>query len=223
MSAKVKITKREIKEDKFTTSMILARDWLLEKWQITAIIAAIIVVVIIGIVFVSSMQKDKAVEGNNRLNMAIAKMKNLNYQEAILDFGSILDDFGGNLAARAQFYLANAHYDSRNYDEALNNYKIYFDKYHADKLSTASALGGIAACMENKQDFVAAGDKYLEAIDYYPQSASAPDYYLGAVRCFVLGNNLERAGQAHTAMKEKFPNNEYLRVASRLLAGLKVN
>jgi TolA-binding protein len=150
-------------------------------------------------------------------------MRQQNLQEAIIELGAIENDYGGSIAARAQFNLANAHYESRNYDEAIANFQEYIDKYHSDKFTTSSAIAGIAACMENKQDFQDAGDKYTEAIEYYPEGASAPDYYLGAVRCYVLAGDSERASQIHADMKEKYPANEYYRIATRLLMGTKIN
>ncbi|MFH2034877.1 MAG: tetratricopeptide repeat protein [Candidatus Zixiibacteriota bacterium] len=222
MGSKVKITKRDMKEDKFTTSMILAKNWLEEHWQIVAIIAAIIAVVIIGAVYMSKMQEGKRLEGIEKLTSAITKLRQLNYQEAILDFNAIVDDNSGDVAATAQFYLANAHYESRNYDEAMNNYEKYINKYHHDKLMTASAYAGIGACLENKQEYLTAGDKYLQAVNYYPKSASAADYYLAAVRNYVLAKDAGKAEIAYEQMGENFKNTDYYNIATRHIMTLRI-
>jgi len=82
-------------------------------------------------------------------------------------------------------------------------------------------MAGIAACLENKQEFAAAGDKYYEAVTYFPESASSGDYYLGAVRCYVAAKDLPKAEQAYSELEEKFVGSEYLRTATRLMMSLK--
>jgi TolA-binding protein len=223
MGTKVKITKRDIKEDKFTTSMLLAKDWLSERWQIVAIAAVVVIVVIVAIVYFSNLQKERAQLGSEQLSQAVLKMRQMNYQEAIIDFARIADEFGGGVASRAQFYLANAHYDSRNYEEAITNYQKYLDKYgNDDPLTSSSAIAGVAACMENQQQYLAAGDKYLEAIAFYPKTATAADYYLGSVRCYVLAGDSARAEQALSELNDKFPRSEQSLSAIRLIMSVRI-
>jgi TolA-binding protein len=217
MRSKVKITKQQIKQDKFTTAMLQAKEWLMTNWQITSIIAAIAVLVIVGVIYIVGSRSGKQMEAASRLASAYAELKRDNSQVAILELGSIADDYSGYIAGRAQFYLANAHYDNRNYDEAINDYQKYIDKFHENKLTTASAIAGIAYCMENKQEFIPAGEKFLEAIKYYPGTPLAPDYYVGAVRCFTAADDFSRADEVLTDMKEKFPNTDYTRQAIMLV------
>ncbi len=217
MRTKVRITKQQIKQDKFTTAMIKAKDWLMINWQVTAIVAAIILLAVIGIVYIVSTKSGKQQEAASRLAAAYAELKKDNSQVAILELSSIAEDYTGYIAARAQFYLANAHYESRNYDEAIANYQKYIDKFHEDKITTASAIAGIAYCMENKQEFVPAGEKFLEAVKYYPDSPSAPDYYLGAIRCFTTAQDFTRADQILDELNEKYPNTDYARRATMLV------
>ncbi len=221
MKTKIRISKKDIKQDKFTATMLIAKDWLTERWQPVAIGVAVVVIAAVAVVYFINLQESKQLEAATRLQNAFIKMRQMNYQEAIVEFGQIVDNYGGEIGARAQFYLANAHYESRNYDEAISNYQRFIDKYHTTKLMTASAIAGVAACLENKREFLQAGDKYVEAINFYPESPSAPDYYLGAVRTYVLGGDIGKAEQSLTEMKDKFAGNEYLKTATRLLMGAK--
>jgi TolA-binding protein len=216
MRAKVKITKRQMKEDKFTTFMLRARDEFLERWQIIAISAAIVIVAIVAIVYFFNLQKTRQIEADNRLTKAIAELRRSNYQVAILELGSIADDYSGRVAGMALFNLANAHYESKNYDEAIANYQKFIDKYDFDRLMTISAIGGIAACLENKQEFLAAGDKYYEAVQFDPDSPLVPDYYIGAIRSFVAAGDRDKVQRLLSELKEKFPDTDYSRAAIRL-------
>jgi len=222
MRTKVKITKKQMKQDQFTTFMFKAKDWLLDNWQPVAIGAAVIVVAIVGIVYFADVKESKGQEAAVRLSQAIGNLNRGNYQEAILELDAISEDYGGRTGGMARFYLANGHYESRNYDQAIENYQKFVDKYDFDQMMTASAVAGIAACLENKQEFLAAGDKFMEAIGTYPDSPLAPDYYLGAVRNFVMGGDKAKMEQALEELKEKFPNTEYSNTATRLAMGLKI-
>jgi TolA-binding protein len=217
MRTKVRITKQQIKEDKFTTFMLKSKEWLMINWQIVAIAAAVVVLAIVGIVYITGMKSGKQQEAGSRLTAAFAELKRGNNQIAILELGSIAEEYSGHIAAQAQFYLANAQYVSRNYDEAIADFQKYIDKYHDDPITTSSAIAGIAYCMENKQEFIAAGDKFLEAIQYYPESPSAPDYYVGSIRSLMMAEEMSRAEQILEELKEKYPNSDYLRRATMMV------
>ncbi|UCD94716.1 MAG: tetratricopeptide repeat protein [Candidatus Zixiibacteriota bacterium] len=216
MGTKIKITKRQMKEDKFTTFMLRARDEFLGRWQVIAISAAIVIVAIVATVYFLNLQQSRQLEADNRLTKALAELRRANYQVAILELGSIADDYGGRAAGTALFNLANAHYESKNYDEAITNYQKFIDNYDLGKLMTVSAIGGIAACLENKQEFLAAGDKYHEAVQFDPDSPLAPDFYLGAIRSLVAAGDKDKAEQLLSELKDKFPDSEQARTATRL-------
>jgi TolA-binding protein len=223
MPTKVKITRQQIKQDKFTTFMLKAKDWFLDNWQAVSIGAAVVVVAAAAFVYFSKTKSANAIEGANRLTAATLELRRQNYQPAILEFGAIADEYGGRIAAQAVFYLATAHYESRNYDEAIAAFQRYIDKYPYDKITTASAIAGIAACLENKLEYQSAGDKYREALKYYPQSPSAPEYYLGAVRCYVMAADKQKAEETLQELEEKFPGSDQARTATMLAMRLKVH
>lgn len=223
MRTKVKLTKQKIKEDKFTNYMLQSREWFLANWQVVSIVAAAVIVVIVGAVYFFGMQKGKEAESLDRLNRAVAEARRQNYQVAILELRSIVDNYGGSVGGMALFNLANAYYESRNYDEALNAYQQYADKYRQDKLMTSSAIAGAGACLENKQQYQPAGDKFLEALKFYPDSPAAPDYYLSAIRNYVSAGDRGKVDSLLDEMKEKFPGTEYFRSATRYAMTLRLN
>lgn len=222
MRSKVKITKKQIKQDKFTNFMLQARDWCIENWQPLVIGVAVVIVAIVAIVYFLNVSEAKSKEGAMRLSMAVANLNRGNYQEAILELSDLSENYGGRTGGMALFYLANGHYESRNFDQAIENYQKFIDEYHIDDLTTASAIAGIAACLENKQEFLAAGDKFCEAIEYYPGSPLLPDFYLGAVRNYVNAGDLDKTEKTLAVLNEKFPNTESARVATRLSMSLKI-
>jgi len=221
MKQKVKITKQQIKEDKFTTAMLQTRDWILDHWQPVALAAAAIIIVIVGIIYYAGTQETRTADGANRLSAAVSELRRENYQAAIVELNDIADQYGGEIAATATFHLGNAYYRSKNYDEALAQFQKYFDKYHRNKLTAASALGGIAACYESKQDFEAAATGYMEAYNYYPKSPNAPEYLLGAVRNYVNLGDKMKADEIVGMLQDDFADSDQYRDAVMLSMKLK--
>jgi len=223
MRTKVKLKKQQIKEDKFTNFILQSREWVSGNWQIVAIAAAVVVLLTAGTAYYFKMRAGKQMDAGNRLSKAMAEVRQKNFQVAILELKSLSDDFGGEIGATALFSLANAYYDSKNYDEAISAYRKYLDDYHIDDITTASAIAGIAVSLECKQEFLAPGDKFAEDVEKYPNSPSAADYYLGAIRNYVQGGDRQKADKMLTEMQEKFPQTDYLRTAIRLAMQLKTN
>ncbi len=221
MRTKVKLKKQQIKEDKFTNFILTSREWISSNWQIAAIGVAIVALATAGTIYYFKMKSNKETDASNQLSKAISDMRSQNFQVAILELKNLSDEFGGEIGSTALFNLANAYYDSKNYDEAINTFKKYIDEYQLNDVASASAMAGIAVSLECKQEFLAAGDKFSETLGKYPNSPSAPDYYLGAIRNYVQGGDKGKADKMLTEMQEKFPQTDYLRVATRLAMQLK--
>jgi tetratricopeptide (TPR) repeat protein len=222
MGTKIKLTKQQIKEDKFTNIMLQTRDWILENWQIVTIIAAAIIVIAVGAIYYSDIKSKQANEAADRFAEAIGKYRQQNYQVAILDFNSIADDFSGPIAASAVFYAANSYFESKNYDEAIINYQKYIDNFHIDEITASSAIAGIAACYEVKQEFQAAAEKFMEAVQLYPGSAGEPDYLLGAVRNYVNAGMEKEAQQIVDKLTKDYAGTNQQRSATYLAMKLKI-
>ncbi len=222
MGTKIKLTKQQMKEDKFTNFMLQSRDWILENWQIVTIAVAAIIVISAGAAYYSNMKSGQAEEAADRFAEAIGKYRQQNYQVAILDFNRIADDYSGPVAASAVFYAANSYFESKNYDEAIINYQNYIDKYHIDEITTSSAVAGIAACYEVKQEFQTAAEKYLEATHLYPGLSGEPDYLLGAVRNYINAGMAAEVQQTLDKLNGDYAGTNQQRVATQLAMRLKI-
>ncbi len=221
MRTKVKLKKQQIKEDKFTTFILQSREWLTDNWQVFMIGLAVVVVIIAAGLYYFKMQGDKASTGNQRLAKALAELRQQNYQVAILDLKDLADNYGGATGERAQFDLGNAYYDSKNYDEAITQYQKFIDKVHSDPLMTASAMAGIAACLENKQEFLAAGDKFAETVKKFPGSPAEPEYLVGAIRNYATGGDRQKVDSLTKEIDAKYPGTDFQQTATQYLMQLK--
>ncbi len=217
MTKNVKISKREIKEDKFTTFMLLAKDYVLEQWIYVVGAVAAIIIIILGITFYRSSEVKDEAKAAEIASRAMAELSSRNYQTAIVDFKSIVDEYGSTSQAEAAlFELGNAYYKARNFTEAKAAYEQFIRKYDQDTYFTASALAGIAACLAGSGDLGGAADKYREAAEKYPTFELAGDYYTHAMYYYLKSGNRESARVIYAKITKDFPGSRYITESQRI-------
>ncbi len=219
MQGKVKLTKRQVKEDKFTTFMLTSKDKFLENWQFYV---GGLVVVVLAISFFSwyvNHSGDQETLAAEKFASASMSYSQDEYQIARLGFSEILDDFSGSaVAAQATFLLGNICLDSREYDEAQRYFEMYLRKYKDDQLSRASALAGIATANENQAKYADAAGYFVRASQEFHDGPLAGEYELGAVRNFIKADDTEGAKGRLEVLKADFDGDQVVDQAIRLMS-----
>ncbi len=194
MKQKVRITKQEMKEDKFTTFMLQAKEYVVDNWTYFVAGAGAVVIVFAGLSLLQSSRSDQDRQADIVFDRAMSEINTRSYQMAVVDFKTILDEFGSSRRApMAAFNLGNAYFHQRNFSEAQAAFEHYLSKYKGDKYYVTSAFAGVASCLQASGDFVGAADKYREAAEKYPDFTMAGEYFLRAMKCYVKAGNLESA------------------------------
>jgi TolA-binding protein len=210
MIRNVKISKREMKEDKFTTFMLRTKDYIFEQWIYLAGGAILIIVVIIGITMIRAERIKSEKEAADIYSQAMSELLSRNYQLAIVDFKTIVDQYGSAPVSRqALFNLGNAYFTAKNYTEAITAFETYISKYKGDKFFITSAMAGIAASLAGNGDFAGAADKYREAAEKYPDFKLAGDYYLKAMTYYIRSGNVESARVIYARLGKDFEDTPY--------------
>lgn len=218
MQGKVKLTKREIKEDKFATFMLSAKDRMEDSWQFFAIGAAAVVLAIAAVIFFVSQQRSGTSESAQKFAQAQMEYRSGNTQVAVMSLNSIVDEYGGQTAQDALFLLGRINFETRNFPEAIRYWEQYINKYKEDKLNLAGAIGGIAASYENQGQYPEAAAKFMEAIDAYPEGPAVGDFRMGAMRSYLAAGRLAEAREQLTKIEADFANTELAQRAARLYA-----
>jgi len=217
MYGKVKLSRRQIKEDKFTTFMLNAKHQVTENWQWFVMGIAAVILVIVAVTYYISSQASRQQEATERLSRAIMDYRQGNAEVAFLSFAEVIEDYPGSEAAdRATFVLAKLNYESRNYPEALRYYEKYVNEYAGNELRRAAAMGGIAACYENQGNYVEAGRRFIVAVEEYPDSPLEGDFRLAAMRNFLLSGEIGPARVQFETITEKFADTELANKAIKL-------
>ncbi len=199
MHGKVKLTKREIKEDKFATFILTTRDQFMENWQYAAIGVAALILIVAAVVYYFSSQSSANVEAAEKLATAQMDYRSGNTQVAIMSLTQIADEASGPTSKEAMFLLGKVNFDAKNYPEAIRFWEQFAAKYSDDPFMKSAALGGIATAYENQGQFAEAAAKYNEAAAAYDKGPSVGEYHFGAMRCYLqLGDK----AKAQTSLEQ---------------------
>ena len=108
LKPKKKITKKELKEDKFVKFTLQAKTYLDENSkQVFYMVSGILVVVLLVIVFVYAHNANVE-EARAQLGIAQVEYSNLNYDKVITRLESLIESYSGtNEADQGMFLLAN--------------------------------------------------------------------------------------------------------------------
>ncbi len=219
MAKKIKITKRDMKEDSFVTFMLQTKDFLLERWVYFIGGVALVVVVIVALSIMQSERGKNEKEAADVYSRAMSSYLQRNYQVAIIDFQSILDNYGSTSSApAARFNLGNAYFGVKNYTEAITAFETYLRKYGDDKVFASSALAGIGASLAGNGDLRGAADKYREAAEKFPDFPLAGEYYLMAMKYYIKAGETESARVIFARLAKDYENTTYF-VESQRIAG----
>ena len=192
MATKHRLTKRQIKEDKFVTNLLLAQQYFTEHAGRVIMGVAAVVVAAVIVIFLIQGSQAREQEANELLGRATVEFRASSFQLAAVDFQSILDNYGGtDAAAFASFYIANAYFELKNYDQAGEYFKLYLDRYKIDEMLTASAMAGLGHCHRGKGELQAAGDAFYDAYKKFPDSYVAADcLYYGTQSFAAVGDSV---------------------------------
>ena len=202
MQSKVKLSKRQIKEDKFTTFVLTSKQQLSENWQFLVIGVVIVALAIFAVGYYFDSRSSWKVEGSDMFARAMMEYRSGDRQVAITTFEQILADYGSHtVAEESRFLLGSINFELRNYPEATRYWEEFLAKHKGNQLKRAAALAGVASCLENQGDNAAAATKYTEAVQEFPAGPLSAQYHAGAMRNFLLAGDIESARQQLDELK----------------------
>jgi len=210
MQGKVKITKRQIKEDKFTTFMLTARDEVTANWQFIVVGVVVVVLAVVAVMYYIDSQQVRKVEAGQLFAQTLVDYRSGDRQVAILGFTEIIDNYGSDdVAEESTYLLGKLNFIDRNYPEATRYYEMYLSKYKGNLLNRAASLAGIAAAHENQGEYTQAASKFLEAANEYPTGPLAGDYQFSAMRSFLESGDIAAARERLEFIQKEWDGTEW--------------
>ncbi len=217
-----RISRREMKEDRFIL-------WLFEmsseidkhKWPLI-IGVAVVVVCITGGYYWTNSQADDLVEAGQVFAPGQTAMQDNRYEDAIPIFERVVTEYGGTaLALEATIELANACFNTGDYEKARTYYRAYLDEYdEEDALFQVTARSGLAACDEEEEKYEEAARQFLALADEDSDSYLAASFLLDAARCYTAADKKEDARALYDRVVESYESTPYARDAQIALTAL---
>ena len=219
MKPRKRITKKQMKEDKFVTSTFKAIEFIqnYSKHLVLGFIA--IVVVVIAGLLISSSKRQKDQDAAAQLGMALLVYQTGDYAGAINLFEPVLRTYGGTRSAsQATYFLGNCFYFTDDYGKALEYYTKYTTMGHTLPSLKVSAIAGIAACHEQQEEFTEAARYYERAEKECPEFYQAAEFLLSAGRCYEASDQKEDAKRVYQKIVDLYPESQSIQQAKLTLA-----
>ena len=217
MYGKVKLTKRQIKEDKFTEFMLNSKQQVEENWQYLAIAVIVVILGVVGSVYYLDSVEETSRQAAANLSKGNLEYRNGSSQVALLTFNDIVNNYGGTKSAeQATFMLGKVNLQTRNYSEAIRFFEMYLQKYSKNLLNRASSYTGLGTAMENQGNFLEAAEAFEKGTMELSESPLQQSLRFGAMRNYLKVDNVEKARPHFEYITENFEGTETANRAARL-------
>lgn len=214
-----RITKKEIKEDKFVTYTLKLNEWIREHLNQVLIMAGGVVLVAVIIFFVFSSKAKKERNAAELLGKAGIELQTGDLGAATGDLQKVINQYGNTESSgKATFLLASAYFYARDYNQAQSFFEKYLDKFKNDPLTRAAAQAGIADCYMQKGNSPLAGETYIQAVSLYPEGLLAPEYLLKAADAYLKAGQKDKAREIFNRITKDYPNSQQVNQAKMQLS-----
>lgn len=217
LKAKKRLTKKQIKQDKFVTYYFKAQDYLAENSRTILYTVGAVALIFVALFIYNRKQQEQ--EQNAVMELTEAKRAYFasDYAAAIPLLQSLTQRYSGTESAEVGLYfLASSYYGQEDYAKAGQTFEQFLDESD-DKILSAAALSGIAACLEEQGKFAAAAARYREAATKY-RSFMSPEYMYDSARCYVMAGDRDTAREVLNQLIADYAESQMTEDAEILLA-----
>ena len=202
-----RLTKKKLKEDKLVTFYFKATAWVEANSKYLTAGAVAVVLLFVAIYAYSNSLKSAERAASVELARAMRAYENSDYQNALTLLTNLVENYGNTPSGKlGYFYLANSFYQTGDYQNARKYYEKFASSFDGDPHILSSAMGGVAACYEQEQQYLEAAQQYLKVVKKYPKSIFAPQYLLRAARCYTLAEQPEKAKELYDRIIQEYPD-----------------
>ncbi|MBN1464254.1 tetratricopeptide repeat protein [candidate division KSB1 bacterium] len=207
LTPRKRITKKQLKEDKFITYSVQARDWIEENSRIVFGGIVVLVVILAAVFIINNMRVKAEMTASAELANAMRVFESRDYGNSVALFTGIVNSAGSTKSGRtARFFLAQSLYNTDEYAAAQEHFRKFASSCKEDDYLRAAALAGEAGCLEQQNQFSQAAEKYKNIAKKF--SPLAARYLLRAARCYAQAGNDEQAKTIYQQIIDDYPNSQ---------------
>ena len=217
-----KITRKELKQDKFIIATLKAKDFLEKNSKL--VIRSIFGLVII-IVLVTFFVRSKQTANVNAASMLSRAQFMLGgpQQEATADsLKVIVDRYDGTIAAgKATYLLAKIYWEANDFENAKIYFKKFIDDYLDETVVSQSALAGYADCLIKEENYGEAAEYYERAAEVDAKYPETPEFLFSAATAYKDAGKIDKAEKLAERLVADYNNPQIKNKAEVLLEDLK--
>ncbi len=210
LNPRKKMTKKEIKEDKFVEVALSAKAYVEENYKRVSIIVVSVFGIILLLMVWNYMHKQNIEKSSALLGQAQLEYQNLNYSKAKEFIIKLMEEYPGTDAGdQGTFLYANLLYQEKKYSEAMEFYQQFIDSYSGSNILIASGLAGYAACLEQKKNYEEAAEYYIRAQKKAKDFIEADDYLYLAGLNYTAANDYYKAREAFQKIVDDYKSSDH--------------
>jgi len=222
LKARKRITKRQIKEDKFVTYYFKTVDFIKQHSSKVMIGSVAVFAIIILILLVTQSKRTAELNASEQLAKANSEITRGELQQAIDILLNMSDNYSGtNSASKGVYLLAYTYFQKGGYENAITYFRKYLDDYADDPILASAAYSGMGACFEQQGNFLEAAQTYEKGAKSFADQYNAPQQLMDAGRCYTLENRIANARNCYEMIVEKYPDSSFKNDAELFLAKIK--
>lgn len=218
LKPKKKITKRELKQDKFVIFTLKAKDYIEENARKLLRIGIGILIFIILVFFYIRSKHNANIQANSLLGEAQLALQLGDSDRALKTLKQLVEDYDGVTAAgQGCFLLAKLYWEQDDTTNAKIYFKKYIDDYGDDDLLFSAALAGYADCLLKEGNIKKAAEHYEKAARVNRELPLTPSYLFSAASAYLEIQDYQKARKLAEDIIQNFENSEYKTQAEVLL------
>ena len=222
LKARKRISKRQIKEDKFVTFYFKALDFYKAHSSKVTIGLIAISAIIILIFFLIQSKKTAELNASEQLARANTEIGRGELQQAVDILSNMSENYSGTRSASKGVYLlAYTYFQKGEYENAITSFEKYLDDYADDSILSSAAYSGLGACYEQLGKFLEAAQSYEKGATKFTDNYNAPQQLMDAGRCYKLENRVADARKCYQTVIDNYPESTFKSDAELYLATIK--
>jgi len=209
LTPKKRISKKDLKEDKLVTYYFQVQDWLEVNAKLVYGALAIIIVLDGAFTYYENSQEKAEQLASVDLSKAVRVYEASDYSNAITLFSNLVEEYGSTSSGKlGKFYLANSFYKIGDYTNAKEYFKKSVSGLKTDDHLAAAAAAGVAACLEQEENYSEAAKTFENVAKKYPETPLASQYVFKAARCYQLAENTDKAASLYDKIINDYSDDE---------------
>jgi outer membrane protein assembly factor BamD (BamD/ComL family) len=224
VGTKTRLSKKQLKQDKFVSTTFELAEFLQEHTRKALIGLVIVVVLAAATIYYMNYSSHRETRAINLLMNGQTAYEAENYPLAVSDLERLRQEFSDTrIGDEAMFMLADAYFQMDDFERSRDVLYDFFAKHSNSSPFSHKAYAVMGCALENLTSYKEAADSYIKAAENARFDFQRVDSRIDAARAFLLAGNKERALQEYQHILDTFPEEQETSRVAMLMAEIEAN